>query len=34
MLSDDMQPGFTWNGVTVNNPFSEAKHPLLEALLE
>ncbi len=34
LLSEDLQPGFTWNGVTVANPFSAAKHPLLEALLE
>jgi predicted nucleic acid-binding protein len=34
LLSEDLQPGFTWNGVTVANPFSGGKHPLLEALLE
>jgi predicted nucleic acid-binding protein len=34
LLSEDLQPGFTWNGVTVANPFSAVKHPLLEALLE
>jgi predicted nucleic acid-binding protein len=34
LLSEDLQPGFTWNGVTVTNPFSSTKHPLLEALLE
>jgi len=34
LLSEDLQPGFTWSGVTVTNPFSAAKHPLLEALLE
>ncbi len=34
LLSEDLQPGFTWGGVTVANPFSPAKHPLLEALLE
>jgi predicted nucleic acid-binding protein len=34
LLSEDLQPGFTWNGVTVTNPFSPTKHPLLEALLE
>jgi predicted nucleic acid-binding protein len=34
LLSEDLQPGFTWNGVTVTNPFSAAKHPLLAALLE
>jgi predicted nucleic acid-binding protein len=34
LLSEDLQPGFTWNGVTVTNPFSPARHPLLAALLE
>jgi predicted nucleic acid-binding protein len=33
LLSEDLQSGFTWNGVTVANPFAAAKHPLLEALL-
>jgi predicted nucleic acid-binding protein len=33
LLSEDLQPGFTWKGVTVTNPFSTPKHPLLEALL-
>jgi predicted nucleic acid-binding protein len=34
LLSEDLQPGFTWNGVTIANPFSATRHPLLEALLE
>jgi predicted nucleic acid-binding protein len=34
LLSEDMQSGFTWNGVTIANPFSPAKHELLAALLE
>jgi predicted nucleic acid-binding protein len=34
LLSEDLQAGFTWNGVTVANPFSATQHPLLEALLE
>jgi predicted nucleic acid-binding protein len=33
LLSEDLQDGFTWNGVTVVNPFAPAKHPLLAALL-
>jgi predicted nucleic acid-binding protein len=33
LLSEDLQEGFTWHGVTVTNPFSPALHPLLEALL-
>ena len=34
LLSEDMQDGFTWNGVTIINPFARAKHPLLQALLD
>lgn len=34
LLSEDMHEGFTWNGVTVANPFSARKHALLEELLE
>lgn len=34
LLSEDLQPGFTWNGVTVANPFSSSRHELLAALLE
>jgi predicted nucleic acid-binding protein len=33
LLSEDLQDGFTWRGVTVVNPFSSARHPLLAALL-
>lgn len=33
LLSEDFQEGFTWNGVTVTNPFSATKHELLAALL-
>lgn len=33
LLSEDLQDGFTWRGVTVVNPFSELVHPLLAALL-
>jgi predicted nucleic acid-binding protein len=33
LLSEDLQPGFTWRGTTVTNPFASPKHPLLEALL-
>jgi predicted nucleic acid-binding protein len=33
LLSEDMQPGFTWNGLTVANPFAQEKHELLMALL-
>ena len=33
LLSEDLQDGFTWRGVTVANPFGPSKHPLLGALL-
>jgi predicted nucleic acid-binding protein len=33
LLSEDLQDGFTWHGVTVTNPFAASRHPLLEALL-
>jgi predicted nucleic acid-binding protein len=34
LLSEDMQDGFTWRGVTVTNPFAKSLHPLLKAMLE
>jgi predicted nucleic acid-binding protein len=34
LLSEDMQEGFTWSGVTVVNPFSAKRHELLDELLE
>jgi predicted nucleic acid-binding protein len=33
LVSEDLQDGFTWRGVTVTNPFSGQPHPLLAALL-
>jgi predicted nucleic acid-binding protein len=33
LLSEDMHNGFVWNGVTIANPFSETRHPLLDAML-
>jgi predicted nucleic acid-binding protein len=33
LLSEDFHEGFTWSGITVTNPFSSSRHPLLEALL-
>jgi predicted nucleic acid-binding protein len=33
LLSEDLQEGFTWRGVTVTNPFASSRHPLLESLL-
>ncbi|HEX6011684.1 MAG TPA: PIN domain-containing protein [Geminicoccaceae bacterium] len=32
VLSEDMQHGFTWRGLTVVNPFATERHPLLAAL--
>jgi predicted nucleic acid-binding protein len=32
-LSEDLQDGFTWRGVTVTNPFRPVRHPLLASLL-
>jgi predicted nucleic acid-binding protein len=34
LLSEDMQDGFIWQGVTIANPFQRSKHPLLKALLD
>src|ERR1700676_2851873 len=34
VLSEDMQNGFTWAGVTVVNPFADPRHALLIAMLE
>ncbi|MCG8271152.1 PIN domain-containing protein [Aquamicrobium sp. NLF2-7] len=33
LLSEDLQDGFTWGGVTVANPFASPRHTLLESLL-
>lgn len=33
LLSEDLQEGFTWAGVTVVDPFSSPQHALLHALL-
>ena len=34
LLSEDLQDGFTWSGVTVVNPFGTSRHPLLDAMLK
>jgi predicted nucleic acid-binding protein len=34
LLSEDLQDGFTWSGVTVVNPFAENRHPILTAMLQ
>jgi predicted nucleic acid-binding protein len=31
LLSEDMQDGFVWKGVTIVNPFAKTPHPLLRA---
>lgn len=33
LLSEDMQDGFTWRGVTVVNPYRIPAHPLFSSLL-
>ena len=33
LLSEDLQDGFTWGGVTVVNPFARKKNELLERAL-
>jgi len=33
LLSEDLQDGFSWRGVTVTNPCAKRRHLLLEALL-
>jgi hypothetical protein len=32
-LSEDLQHGFTWGGVTIVNPFVSPRHELLDDLL-
>jgi len=34
ILSEDLQDGFTWTGVTITNPFASSRHPLLAAMLQ
>lgn len=34
VLSEDMQDGFTWRGLTVVNPYVKHVHPLLKQLLD
>ena len=33
LLSEDLQDGFSWGGVTVVNPFASSRHDLLKSLL-
>lgn len=34
LLTEDLQDGFTWRGVTVTNPFADRPHPLLLSILD
>lgn len=34
LLSEDLQDGFAWGGVTIVNPFAADPHPLLAAVLD
>lgn len=34
LLSEDLQEGFTWAGVTVVDPFSSPRHALLRGVLD
>jgi predicted nucleic acid-binding protein len=34
LLSEDLQEGFTWGGVTIVNPFAAPRHALLNVLLQ
>ena len=34
LLSEDLHEGFIWNGVTIINPFSDAKNKLLKTFLK
>lgn len=34
VLSEDMQDGFTWRGLTVANPYAKYPHPLLVAAMD
>ena len=33
LLSQDLQDGWTWSGLTIVNPFSPTRHTLLDAVL-
>ncbi len=33
LLTEDLQDGFQWGGVTVVNPFASPRHPLLQAIM-
>jgi len=33
LLTEDLQSGFTWRGVTIINPFTQTDHPQLVSML-
>ena len=33
LLTEDMQDGFLWGGVTIANPFAKTLHPMLAGIL-
>lgn len=33
LITEDLSHGFTWQGLTIVNPFIEAQHPLMTQLL-
>lgn len=33
LLSEDLQDGFSWRGLTITDPFSAKRQPLLEAVI-
>ena len=33
LLTEDMQDGFLWGGVTIANPFAKTLHPMLAGVL-
>ena len=34
LLSEDLQDGFTWRGLTVLNPFAEPENPMLASIMK
>lgn len=34
VLSEDLQDGFNWKGLTIVDPFRDSMHPLLQSVLE
>jgi predicted nucleic acid-binding protein len=33
LLTEDLQDGFQWGGITIINPFASPRHPILETAL-